>query len=295
MPALEAWLRAQGVPPGALALVANTHWHCDHAGGNYHLQTRYGTPGAAAGPDAARVNARAPDACAAAWLHQPVEPYAVARTLAPGDVPDTGRAQLRVLATPGHTAHHLSFWDAKSGVLLAGDLFHAHDAGWLNPCDGPAALHQSLASLAAVAALPLRLAVSGHGPVLAAPAAALAAARQRLTRWLAEPEAAARHAAKRVFAYAPMLEAGGWGPAAYRAYVAAAPWLRDVAAVSFGTTAAALAEQLTAGFRAAGVFVDGANGHLQVTTPHVAPAAGWARGPGRVADWPPAGPVKMRL
>src|SRR3712207_1346562 len=43
----ERLLREAGVPPERLALLVNSHYHCDHAGGNGGLQARHGLPVAA--------------------------------------------------------------------------------------------------------------------------------------------------------------------------------------------------------------------------------------------------------
>ncbi|MEL6527381.1 MAG: MBL fold metallo-hydrolase, partial [Chloroflexota bacterium] len=35
-------LHSVDTDPRDLQMVVNTHWHCDHAGGNSYLQTKYG-------------------------------------------------------------------------------------------------------------------------------------------------------------------------------------------------------------------------------------------------------------
>ena len=70
----ERLLRGTGTRPEDLALIVNSHYHCDHAGGNSGLQRRYGTPVAAHRWEADLVNRRDREACGAEWLDQPVEP-----------------------------------------------------------------------------------------------------------------------------------------------------------------------------------------------------------------------------
>src|SRR5437588_568526 len=67
-------LVAAVVPISQLSLVINTHWHSDHVGGNHRLQSIHRVPVAAARADAEAINHRAPHACLAEWLDQPVEP-----------------------------------------------------------------------------------------------------------------------------------------------------------------------------------------------------------------------------
>lgn len=92
-------LAEAGVEPAAVALVVNTH-HSDHVGGNHELQARFGVAIAAHRWEADMVNDRDGDACAAAWLDQPVQPHEVDVSLADGDIVDAGGPALRVVHTP---------------------------------------------------------------------------------------------------------------------------------------------------------------------------------------------------
>jgi hydroxyacylglutathione hydrolase len=284
---LIAALAGEGLAPGDLDLVVNTHSHSDHVGGNARLQGDHGVPIAAGAADAEAVNARRPDACLAEWLDQPVEPYRVDRVIAPGERIAIGPADWEVLATPGHMPGHLSLWQPGLGVLLLGDALHADDVGWLNlPLDGTAAIEASLRTVDALARLPVRVALSGHGPPILDPPAVFAGARSRYERMLADPPRAAWHAMKRILAFALMIHDGI--PARRTVtYVLAQPWLRDHAAF-LGVTPDALAEELLAELRRAGAVEIDDEGRLRSRARHHRPPAGWLRGPGDPRDWPPA-------
>ncbi len=101
--ATEAMLRDAEVLPQTLTLIANTHYHCDHVGGNHALQQRYTIPIAAHRWDMAMVNQRDREACSAEWLNQPIESYQVNIALSDGDEIDAGNIKLQVIHTPGHT------------------------------------------------------------------------------------------------------------------------------------------------------------------------------------------------
>ena len=89
---------------------------------------------------------------------------------------------LRVVATPGHTPAHISFYDERDGSLIAGDAFQtlggiavAGVVRWLFPFPGFATWHKPTAAQSAeklLALNPKRLAV-GHGKVLENPRAAM--------------------------------------------------------------------------------------------------------------------------
>jgi hydroxyacylglutathione hydrolase len=289
----ERLLHEAGVPPGRLALLVNSHYHCDHAGGNGGLQARFGLPVGAHRWEADLVNRRNREACTAEWLDQPVEPYRVDRPLSDGDELDDGGVTLQVIHTPGHTAGHISLWAPEERVLLCGDAVHGDDVAWLNPFrEGVSAPRQALESLDRLAGLRPRWACSGHGPAIADPLAAIDAARRRYESWLASPEKAAWHACKRIFAYALMLR-DGLPEAELPGYLLACPWFADYSRHVFGVepadfVAPLLAEMLRS--RAAGWR----GGRLVPLAPYTPPPKGWPSGPTRPRDWPaPTGTMPM--
>jgi glyoxylase-like metal-dependent hydrolase (beta-lactamase superfamily II) len=97
-PAIAGRLAEIGADWGDVTDVILTHHHPDHAGG---------LPG---------VMALAPDA--AVWAG-PLDPFPVPAKAAEDGCMIRG---LRVIATPGHTAGHLSLLSDQDGVLLLGDL-----------------------------------------------------------------------------------------------------------------------------------------------------------------------------
>jgi hydroxyacylglutathione hydrolase len=267
-----------------LAMVINTHYHSDHVGGNHALQSAHGLQIAAHAHEAAMVNRRDPNACAAEWLRQPVESYTVAISLSDGDVVDTGSARWHVVHTPGHTAGHISLFEPTSGVLVAGDTVHASDVGWLNPAlEGADSLLRSLDSLARIEALRPRLAFSGHGTAMTEPMAAIKAARARLSRWLTDSEAAAWHAAKRILAFALMIE-GGIAADELHSYFADSPWARDIATHILATPVDAFRESLVDQMLKAG-GISWRNDRLVANTPHTPTDPSWPLSPTRPSDW----------
>jgi hydroxyacylglutathione hydrolase len=113
-----------------LALILNTHWHPDHAGGNAAVQAATGAT--IVGPAEVRQIA------------------ALDREVGDGDVVDLGETRLQVLETGGHTLGHISYYDAADGAVFVGDTLFAMGCGRL--FEGPPA--QMWASLSRLAALP---------------------------------------------------------------------------------------------------------------------------------------------
>lgn len=270
----ERFIRDAGVDPAQLQYVVNTHYHSDHVGGNHHLQSRYGVPIAAYHFDGAMINRRDPHACCADWLVQPVEPYTVDRFLAAGDVLETGQVTLEVLHTPGHTLGHISLYEPRDQVLILGDVVHADDVSWINIFrEGVDALERLMATLERLLQLPVRVAVSGHGPIHENPHAAMRTALERYERWQQDPTRLAWHATKRIFSYALMLTNGISKDDIWH-FLLRCPWLYDYSQVYLRLTPHAfieifLAEMLRSG--AAGWHDD----HFVALTPYTPPSPAW--------------------
>lgn len=284
VPALLRWLDAQSVAPSALSMVVNTHFHCDHTGGNHVLQALHGVFIAAQAEEAGLVNRRDPDACRAEWLRQPIEPYQVNRRLHDGDLVSAGRSAWRVVSTPGHTAGHVSLHSTEHGVLVLGDALHAADVGWLNPyCEGRDSLDRAAESIERLATLPARIGYSGHGPAITDLPAAFDRARRRLRSWREQPERIAWHACKRIFSHNLMLT-DGLGEAAIPGVLLDAPWFRSHAA-AFGVAPDAFVPLLVSEMLRSKAAL-WQNGHLVATAAHQVPRAGWPQAPTTPAAWP---------
>jgi hypothetical protein len=169
-------------------------------------------------------------------------------------------------------------------VLIAGDAVHGRDVGWVNPLrEGADSLTRSLESIDRLESRGPQLVMSGHGPVITAPATAFAAARKRFEKMRADPEAAAWHAAKRILAYALMI-GGGIASDALAPYLAASPWVRDLAAAPFGSTATRFAERLLNDLLRSG-GVAWRDARLMATAPHTPTDPAWPRSATRPSQW----------
>ncbi len=287
----EELLRRSGSPPETLSLVVNSHYHCDHAGGNSGLQWAYGIPVAAHRWEAELVNRRDREACGVEWLDQPIEPYRVDRPLSDGDELDAGPVVLQVIETPGHTLGHISLYATEEETLLLGDAVHGDDVAWLNPFrEGVGATQRALESLDRLSTLRVRQAFSGHGAEIPDLAAAIDGGRRRYEKWLEEPEKAYWHACKRIFGYALMIY-GGLDAEEVSPYLLRCPWFGDYARHGFGTEPEAFVEPLVAEMlrsKAAGWR----DGRLAALPPHIRPSPGWPSGPMRPSGWPRLSPQR---
>jgi glyoxylase-like metal-dependent hydrolase (beta-lactamase superfamily II) len=281
---MEAWLLAQGAPPQSLALVVNSHYHGDHAGGNHELQARYGLRVAAHSHEGRLVNRRDPNACTGDWLGFPCQSYRVDRLLGEGEVLSAGGGEWLVLHTPGHTLGHISLWQAEARLLLAGDACHADDVPWINVYrEGAAALDMAIASIERLIGLGPRWMLSGHGAPTADPLPALESARARLERWREDPSRPAWHAMKRIFTSALMVN-NGLTRAELEALAPTWGWLRDYTHYGLGLDLEqGLRLLLEESLRVGAVRWEG--GRLLPNVPYTPVKADWASSPTRVREW----------
>ena len=131
-----------------------THWHDDHTG------------------SAAAILEAAPDAQGYAGAAD-VAHIAVPRPLVPV-VDGDSVFDLRIVATPGHTAGHIAVLDEALGVLVAGDALTTNDGratSWpLSSTEDREEAHRSVAKLAA---LDFETLFVGHGEPIESGASAL--------------------------------------------------------------------------------------------------------------------------
>jgi glyoxylase-like metal-dependent hydrolase (beta-lactamase superfamily II) len=97
-------------------------------------------------------------------------PWPATRAIEPGGVVQIGARRFQVIATPGHSDQHLVFYCAEERLLLCGDavLIKITPNISLWPHGRPDPLADYFHSLDLLAALPVDLALPGHGPLIRA-------------------------------------------------------------------------------------------------------------------------------
>lgn len=94
-----------------LELILNTHWHPDHAGGNAEIQAATGAR--SVGPKEVERLVK------------------LDRIVEDGDVVELGETRFSVIDTGGHTAGHITYYDAGDGIAFVGDTLFALGCGRL--------------------------------------------------------------------------------------------------------------------------------------------------------------------
>jgi glyoxylase-like metal-dependent hydrolase (beta-lactamase superfamily II) len=158
-----------------VAQIVLTHGHPDHAAGAGRFAALSGAPVGALDPG----------------LRLGTEGFAA------GDVVTAGGCELRVVATPGHTADSLSLLLASDGALLTGDTVLGRGTTVIGPDGSLGDYLRTLDELRSLAdEVTLDAVLPGHGPLLQNPAGVLdyyiAHRKQRLDQIKAARAAGAR-------------------------------------------------------------------------------------------------------
>ncbi len=188
-----------GVP---LARIVNTHLHSDHCGGNATLARAFGARIVIPPGQAEAVRAWRADALSYEATGQRCERFEAQATLAPGDALDAGGRRFEVIAAPGHDPDSVMLFDAASGLLISADALWENGFGVVFPeLEGEPGFGDVGAVLDAIAALPVKLVVPGHGAPFTDVEGALARARSRLAALAADPARHAKHGVKVLIKY----------------------------------------------------------------------------------------------
>jgi glyoxylase-like metal-dependent hydrolase (beta-lactamase superfamily II) len=156
--------RGQGI-----SQILLTHGHSDHSGGARQLAGLTGAPVLALDP-AQRLGSEG---------------------LGPGDVITAGGCDVRVIATPGHTADSVSLLIEADRAVLTGDTVLGRGTTVIASDGSLGAYLESLRELRSLAgSVPLAVLLPGHGPLLADPAGALDYYLTHRAERLAEVQAA---------------------------------------------------------------------------------------------------------
>ncbi|HLY30773.1 MAG TPA: MBL fold metallo-hydrolase [Ktedonobacterales bacterium] len=186
-----ATVQALGRAPHDVRRIVLTHQHIDHVGGAPALVKATGAAVYAPSGDAPAIEGRArreTPKWPLGWLFPVMyllllRPTTVTQHFNYDEVlpvfPNEGG--LRVVATPGHTAGHASFYLPARKLLFAGDAYR-HNSNKITPSpniynhDTP----QALRSLASLTTLEIEASLPGHGaPILHGAGPLIAAAAQR--------------------------------------------------------------------------------------------------------------------
>ena len=242
----------------ALDLLANTHLHSDHCGGNAALQARY-----------AGLHTLIPPGLADPVQHwrdedlsyrptgQTCPPFAISGLLLPGSTHRWGHSEWQVHAAPGHDPDSVILFNPEHRLLISADALWENGFGVVFPeLEGEAGFDDVAASLDLIERLNPHTIVPGHGPVFADTTGALQRARSKLEAFARTPDKHARYGAKVLLKF-KLQEFGRIARADFLRWAEGVPYLHTLhQAYGAGTPLQEWTEQLLADLARSGALVD---------------------------------------
>ena len=225
-----------------LHLIANTHCHSDHMGGNALLSRTYGAPIAVPEGEAPLIRSWDTRALWLDYADQRSERFEVSEELRPGTVYRWGDLSWQAIAAPGHDMGALVFYCEDEGILISGDALWENGFGIVMP-DQPGGLAATRGTLERLAKLGVKIVIPGHGQPFSDFGFALERSFARLRAFEADDARMARHVLKVMLTFS-LLERGRLPASTLAAYLDRIPIYREYNAQYLGLSAQALAELL---------------------------------------------------
>ncbi|MET0382058.1 MAG: MBL fold metallo-hydrolase [Burkholderiaceae bacterium] len=180
-----------------LSRIVNTHLHSDHCGGNRALQDRGSIETWIPAACLPWVRRWDEDALTYRFTGQPCPRFAADRPLVPGQTIALGPGEWEIHAAPGHDMDAVLLFEPQTRTLIAGDALWEERLAVIFPeLVGDDGFRPARDTLALIERLRPREVIPGHGRPFHDVGRALAASRQRLDAFEADPSKHARHAAR---------------------------------------------------------------------------------------------------
>lgn len=193
-----AQLVAQHLDGQPLDLILNTHLHSDHCGGNATLQSLYPQSETRIPPGRASfVFDWDPAALSYVPTGQHCPVFRADAVMQAGDEFEVAGMVWEAFAAPGHDPDSLIFFCHSHGILISADALWENGFGVVFPeIEGIHAFDEVAATLDLIERLSPKLILPGHGSAFTDCSAALKQARDKLKRFVQEPQKHALYAAK---------------------------------------------------------------------------------------------------
>ena len=186
-----------------LDLIANTHLHSDHCGGNAQLQSYFPNARLAIPPGQAS-NVAAWDEVALSYVPtgQSCPKFSYHDTLNPGSSVLLGDLNWEVHAAPGHDPQSVVLFEPSTRTLISADALWGHGFGVVfEELDSSNAFDEVAQTLDLIDGLHPVTVIPGHGPVFSDVSAAVLRARTRLDQFVRNPVRHATYGAKVLIKY----------------------------------------------------------------------------------------------
>lgn len=213
----------------ALDVLANTHLHSDHCGGNAALQRAFPLVRTLIPPGQAEHVARwDSNALSYAPTGQHCPRFVFDDLLRPGTELELGDRRWQVHAARGHDPHSIILFEPQSRTLLSADALWENGFGVVFPeLEGTSAFDEVADTLDLIESLGPATVIPGHGRVFSDARTALGIARKRLNGFVSDPQRHGTYAAKALMMF-KLLEVHEWEMEALISWTCRTPYFMSM-------------------------------------------------------------------
>ncbi len=222
-----------GVDADQVALIINTHCHCDHIGGNKPVQDLSGCRIAMHEIGKHFIDSR--DDWSTWWRYyvQEGDFFDCEVGLKDGDNINVGSYEFQVIYTPGHASDGIVMYNRDARLLISSDTLWEYDMAVMTTrVEGSRALFCMLESIEKISRLQVDVVYPGHGGPFKDYEAALDRARSRLLRFIRNPSSVGLDLIKKIVVYTLMMKEG-FAESTFFNYLMSTPWFVETVDLYF--------------------------------------------------------------
>lgn len=203
----ERLITGLGVNLSDVALIINTHTHCDHIGGNHMIQQRSGCDIALHKAGKYFIDTRDDWSTWWRYYNQQAAFFDCTHSLEDGDVIAIGPHAFEVIHTPGHAADGIVLYHREEKILISSDTLWEKDMAVMTlRVEGSMALHHLLYSLERIESLDVRCVCPGHGRSFKGFSKAISNAKERVQRYLLDRHLVGNDLLKKIIVYTLLMK-----------------------------------------------------------------------------------------
>lgn len=260
----ERLIAGIGVDPRRTSLIVTTHSHCDHIGGNRIIQEASGCEVAMHRIGKHFMDTRDDWSTWRRYFAQEADFFDCTRSLEDSEVLCIGPHEFEVMYTPGHSADGIVLFNKRERLLISSDTLWEHDMAVMTVrVEGSRTLFSMLESLDRIAGLDVKTVCPGHGDIFTDYRGAVERTRNRVERFLKDPEAVGSDLIKKIIVYTLMMRRH-IEEEAFLPYLMTTPWFPETVNYYFNGDYATVYRETMEGFISRGVVVR-SNGWLSTT------------------------------
>jgi len=198
----ENLIAALGVDLTHIGLIINTHCHCDHIGGNRHIQDMSGCETALHSIGKHFIDIRDDWSTWSRYYNQEAEFFQATYGLEDGEIVDIGPYRFEILHTPGHSADGIVLFNRQEKVLLSSDTLWENDvAAVTERIEGSRTVFSFIESLNSLQGLDVREVYPGHGRPFNDFAGAVGKSLTKLRKYLGDKAKLGNDLIKKIMVY----------------------------------------------------------------------------------------------